>query len=171
MSAREAALRLAALKALKDRVDDAYTSARKAALAAMDPGDRKSAVLDDGTDIGTVSVTKPKLRAAVVDERAFLAWVKAEAPGEIVESVRETYRRHILGRVERYGNVVDTETGEILADGVELRPSEPYATCRQSDAQAAAVAAAYAAGGLEAILRGTPLFELAAADAEEGDVS
>lgn len=165
MSAREAAVRLAALKAIKDRVDEAYTAARKAALASMDPGDRKSARLDDGTDIGTVSVTKPtaKLKARVCDEKAFLAWVEQTRPDEVVSTVRSSYRARVLKRIEDAGDVVDVETGEIYADGVELgmEEAEPYARCApQTEAQVAAVAAAFADGRLTPLLRGTPLGEL-----------
>lgn len=140
MSARQRALELACLKAVKDRLTALDTETKAALMDGdLDPGDRKSAVLPDGTDVGTVSVAKGRAaKLKVVDERAFLAWVKKNRPTAIVEAVRSSDQDDLLAKAE--------ESGE-LPDGVDLGdPGAPYVSVRQSKEQAEALVAAWRAG-------------------------
>jgi hypothetical protein len=73
--ARQAAIRVAALKALRDKVSDAYNQARADAVAALSPGDRLHAALPDGADIGSVTVVVGKTTAQVTNPSALLEWV------------------------------------------------------------------------------------------------
>ena len=142
-TAREAALTAAAVKALQDGIRDARAVADAAVMAALDPGDRKNAVLPDGTKVGTVSVSnqgEPVWR--VTDPDAFLRWVKEHRPTAIVEAVRSSDQKSILDAIP--------DTGE-LPDGVDLVDGKaPYVSVgKQTDEQRAAIAKAWADGTLE----------------------
>src|SRR5690348_16486127 len=107
MSARQRAVELAALKAVKDRLT-ALDAETKAALmdGDLDPGDRKAARLPDGTEVGTVSVSVGRAaKLKVVDERAFLAWVKVNRPSAIVEAVRSSDQEDLLAKAEKSGEL------------------------------------------------------------------
>jgi hypothetical protein len=154
IDAREAAIRVAALKALKDRVIDAYNQARVDAVAALSPGDRLHAALPDGSDIGTVSCSPAKTTAKVTDPPALLAWVKVNAPDELenVPRVRESYVGALLARCENVdGQAMHAKTGELLP-GVRFETGEPYARVTQTHDQQTAFVEAWQAGQLEAVL-------------------
>lgn len=156
MNAREAAARAAILKTLYDQVKAAFTAAKADVMDHLDPGDRKHAVLDNGGDLGTVSVSIGRASAAVHDETAFLKWVRENRPDEIVETVRPSFRAHILKIAADTGAPVVNDDGEYV-DGIEVRTGEPYVSVRQTADQRDAVLEAYDAGHLHALLRGTPL--------------
>lgn len=138
MSAREVALRLAALKAVKDALTKEEGSSKGALMDDLDPGDRKQAALPDGTKVATVSVSQREAAFKVTDERAFLAWVKEHRPTAIVEAVRESDQKSILEGIATSGE---------MPDGVELgEPGAPYVSVRQSAEQAEALVAAWRRG-------------------------
>lgn len=153
MSARDAAATAAVMKALAGRVKEGETRAKADVMAHLDPGDRKHAVLPDGTDIGTVSITKGRETFRVTDPAAFLAWVRDTAPSEVVESVNPTFQRKVLDGIKDGGE---------LPPGVEPGWGDPYVSVRQSETQAEAVAAAWRDGRLAPILAGLLAIEAGA---------
>jgi hypothetical protein len=147
---REAAVRVAALKALYDKVREAYNQARADAVTALSPGDRLHAALPDGADIGTVSVAAGKTTAKVTNPAALLEWVKVNAPDEVesVPRVRDSYVGALLSRCENVdGAAMHAKTGELLP-GVRFETGEPYARVTQTHDQVAAFVNAYNAGEL-----------------------
>jgi hypothetical protein len=147
---REVAVRVAALKALYDKVKDAYNQARADALEALQPGDRLHAALPDGADIGTVSVVPAKTTAKVTNPAALLEWVTVNAPDEVehVARVRESYVGALLSRCENVdGAAMHAKTGELLP-GVRFETGEPYARVSQTHDQLAAFVQAWAGGAL-----------------------
>jgi hypothetical protein len=148
--ARQAAIRVAALKALRDKVSDAYNQARADAVAALSPGDRLHAALPDGSDIGTVSVVDGKTSAKVTNPAALLKWVQVNAPDEVeqVPQVRESYLGALLARCENVdGAAMHAKTGELLP-GVRFETGDPYARVTQTHDQAEAFVSAWRAGTL-----------------------
>jgi hypothetical protein len=148
--ARQAAIRVAALKALYDKVREAYNQARDDAVAALSPGDRLHAALPDGADIGTVSVVDGKTTAKVTNPAALLEWVKVNAPDEVetVARVRDSYVGALLARCENVdGAAMHAKTGELLP-GVAFETGDPYARVTQTHDQAEAFVNAYNAGEL-----------------------
>jgi hypothetical protein len=146
--ARQAAIRVAALKALYDKVREAYNQARADAVAALSPGDRLHAALPDGADIGTVSVVAGKTTAKVTNPAALLEWVKINAPDEVetVARVRESYVGALLARCENVdGAAMHAKTGELLP-GVRFETGEPYARVTQTADQQAAFVEAWRLG-------------------------
>ena len=159
MSARTAALRLAALYALKDAITTAYNEARKEAEDELDPSDRKSAVLPNGANIGTISYTKGSFTAKVTDPDLLLGWVKDNAPGEVVtvETVRESYVKALLGRVkDSDGAAYDAKTGEVIP-GVEFVHGDPYVKTAQTAEQREAFIAAWQRGEVPGVSLGAAL--------------
>lgn len=72
-------------------------------------------------DLGMVYTTAPKGTWKVVDDRAFLAWVKENAPHGIVEAVDPLVQKSLLARG------ADPATGEI-PDGIEFVVGGSYLT-------------------------------------------
>jgi hypothetical protein len=151
---REVAVRVAALKALYDKVREAYNQARADALAALSPGDRLHAALPDGADIGTVSVVDGRTSAKVVNPAALLEWVQTNAPDEVesVPRVRESYVGALLARCENVdGAAMHAKTGELLP-GVVFETGDPYTRVTQTEEQLKTFTAALWAGELADVL-------------------
>lgn len=111
----------AQLKTVKDKMQDA--------IAAGGIG-QVDATLPDGTKVATISRTMSKATAAVIDPDAFLAWVHASSPHNIVTrlvtEVQPAYATALLAEVAKAGSVevVDKETGVVTeVAGVEFRPA------------------------------------------------
>lgn len=134
--------RVAILKALADTVTGAAQQARGDLLTAMVAAgaEKATAELPDGTKVASVSLCGgDKATARVVDDAAFLAWVKANRPDEIEEKVRESYRKAVLDGI--------TKTGEEVP-GVELGTSTAYVSNRFKAGGKDAIAQAWAKGAL-----------------------
>lgn len=132
MTARpqEAALRVAALQALRDLIDVGVTQAREELLSAMiDLQEREGAEMvkvrlgADGTHVATTALIWPR-PGIDVDPSKLLAYVKANHPTEVVEAVTEPFRRALIARlkIEDDGTVIDPGTG-IIADFATARPA------------------------------------------------
>jgi hypothetical protein len=130
MDLAQLALEEAALKALSDTVNDRLKEVKNAMQEQLvDNGISKvSATLPDGTKVATISRSDAKPAAVVVDDDAFLAFVRSIAPGEIstrlVTEIRPAYRTSILAQMTAAGvaRIVELETGELHdVPGVEVR--------------------------------------------------
>lgn len=142
MKTRDLIAALAAAHTAQTRLSTFVADAKQRLKNEMNPGDRLSACLEDGTDIGTVSMTKGRDgRPYVADRDAFMRWVEENHPGEIVHSVRPSFETYVL--------VTATHTGE-FPPGVE--PASfiaPYVQVRQSEQQEANVVEAWNDGRLQ----------------------
>ena len=142
MDQRDAAIRLAALKGIIDLAT--AEQKRIKALGVFDPKDRKSAVLEDGTDIGTISCVPAGEGFVVEDAGAFLKWVKANGRPEdvvTVEKVTPDAERRILAEVETLG---------VLPDGVGYVIGDPVVRVSATKDQKRAFAEAISRGTLGA---------------------
>jgi hypothetical protein len=134
-------------KLLKELIAEADQTGRAEALAALlaarDALGVKSVDIElpDGTRVGTATLTQPKA-GVCIDDAAFLKWVAAERPTEIVTAVRESFRRVVVGRLKIVGeDVVDKTTGEVM----------PWASVRPAADTPTSFSVRYAEGGREAI--------------------
>lgn len=160
MNLRELALRLSAItviadaaKEAKDRLRDEFAQALNAVGA-----DAAKAVLD-GTEVAKVSLVSPKPSASVLHEQALTNWVKANWEHEIVETVRESFRKVILERIENNNGVaVYPETGEVL-DFISFKQRESYVSTRFASGGRDVITDAFANGELSpsALLSDEPL--------------
>lgn len=127
----------AAFKALKAGVDEAIRLTQDEALeeAARTGADRWR------TPYGTVSVAARKDAVEVVDERALLDYVREHAPTELVEQVRDSFRKALLARLTLAGDqVVDATTGEVVPWAGVKPGGQDYLSVRDAgDAKQAAV--------------------------------
>lgn len=109
---------------LSSEVAAAKTDVRSAIEPRLEAGERIRAELPDGTVIGAVAIGKAAETPVVTDERALLAWVKANRPTEVVESVNSAYVEVLKRQAKAHGYAYANETGEVIP-GIGLRESSP----------------------------------------------
>lgn len=144
----EALARAAVAQWLTKESKAAMTDAKKSLLEHMGPGDRVHARIG-GLDVGTVSVTDPKPREVleITDEKAFTAWVKANHPDVIVETVAPWFA------ATANLTALIAHTGE-MPDGVEItdRVGSPTVQVRLSEGQVANLAGLAAGSAIAAYI-------------------
>jgi hypothetical protein len=131
----------ATLRALKDLIDHRYKNVRTRNLQLLEAQHKATGAAsfdatagDNDVKVATVSLKGAEVAAKVIDEEAFRAWVRTNAPTEItsrlVVEVREAYVKRILAQMTKTGaaviEVADETTGEVVehqVPGVELLPS------------------------------------------------
>lgn len=111
-------------KVILDDVQAAFAGTRERLEPLLDADEGVAAELPDGTRIGTVKRSKARTVAAVTDERALLAWVKAHAPTELVESVNPAYLAALKAQAKRHGHAFHPATMEVIP-GIGLRDGAP----------------------------------------------
>lgn len=127
MSTREERLlagRQVFAKVIQSDVKAAFDGTRKLLEPLIDADGGVAAELPDGTRIGSVKRSKPRLSPVVTDEHALLEWVRANRPEELVESVNPTFVDYLKGQAKTHGEPVYAPTGEIVP-GIELREGAP----------------------------------------------
>ena len=113
-------LALLASRALRDALADADAELRGRVAAELRPTERRPVYLDDDDEsvfVGSVTLSKAggdKDAAQVVDEAAFLAWVRVVEPAAVVESVAPWFAEQTKRRVLAGGEFPDPGTGEVL---------------------------------------------------------
>ena len=149
MNLRELAFQLSAITLIADAAKEAKDRLRREFAAALEEvgADAAKAVLE-GEEIAKVSLIHPKTSAEVLSEKAFVEWVKSNWEHEIVETVRESFRKHILDSVEEVdGKAIYPRTGEVL-DFIHFNSRDPYISTRFKDGGREALLDAFRAGAL-----------------------
>ncbi len=126
MGIKELSLELAAVSMIADEAKKAKDRLRAALQAEMDNigADRVKAEYQDNV-IAYVTTTKPKFKWVIKSNKAFVDWVKANIPSEIVESVRESSVDAILDKFQYLDDLVIDPNGEVI-NWLEGSQSEPY---------------------------------------------
>lgn len=126
---REDTLYAAVRKAVADEIAKAVKTGKKDLKQIVDDLSIKTltARLPDGTEVGTVGKAGGGSVPEVADERKFLAWVKENRPGEVVETVRESYWNSLSEAMKKTGEPIDPETGERIP-GVAFKTTTEYLT-------------------------------------------
>ena len=153
MNLRELTLQAAVLRVLADEIASRLALVKEAAKQSFDDAGSASAKarLPDGTPVATVTLAGGDGKtAAVVNEAAFLAWMKASHPEEVVEVVRPNAARLILDGCKAAGAPVDPATGEVIP-GVEVTGSRPYVSVRFTSGGRDAIVDAWQAGQLAGV--------------------
>ncbi len=158
MDLAQLALEEAALKALADTVNDRLKEVKNAMQEQLvNNGISKvTASLPDGTKVATISRSDAKPAAVVIDDDAFLDFVRTIAPDEIstrlVTEVRPAYRTNLLAQMTAAGvaRIVDTETGELHdVPGVEIKATRSLThSVRPTTGGKEAIAEAWRTGAL-----------------------
>jgi hypothetical protein len=126
MAIKDLSLKLAAISLLADqakRLKDELRAELQAEMNAIG-ADRVKAELGDEV-VAYVTTSKPKFKWVIKSDRKFIDWVKANVPGEIVESVRESSVDAILDKFNYVDELVIDPNGEPV-DWLEGSESEPY---------------------------------------------
>ncbi|MFE4671048.1 hypothetical protein ACWGNN_00635 [Streptomyces sp. NPDC055817] len=158
MDLAQLALEEAALKALSDTVNDRLKEVKNAMQEQLVTNgiSKVTASLPDGTKVATISRSDAKPAAVVIDDDAFLAFVRSIAPGEVttrlVTEVRPAYRTTLLAQMTAAGvaRVVDTDSGELHdVPGVEVKATRALThSVRPSSGGKEAIAEAWRTGQL-----------------------
>lgn len=152
------AQREAVLKALYETIGEELKSCRAQVQAGIDEAAETTglrqivAELPDGTVVAKIGLSDPKPEARVVDEAAFLAWVRESHPGEVerrlVTEVRPAFEAKLLSEMTGAGVPCDPSTGEVVP-GVQIRATRSRTHAVRFEKQGRAdVAAAWQAGQL-----------------------
>jgi hypothetical protein len=157
MSVKDAVIRAAVVKTIKDQVTAEYVRATEALTEHLDPGDRKGVILEDGTNIATVSYSQARPPAGawtVTDPDALIAWAREHQPDAVREEkvVIAASLAEWFTAAENLQGIVQSSGGEV-PDGVgwvESEGSPGSVSVRQTDAQKAAAIAALSRGVIDA---------------------
>jgi hypothetical protein len=161
MSLKDIAARAAILSTLHDAIGAELKTAKKELESGLrdakaETGTQKITVsLDEGQDIGTVSLVQPKASAAVADAEAFTAWVvdnfATEVERKFVTSVKPGFQKKLLDQITAAGVTewADPETGVIHAvPGVVMQGRTAYTRMTVPEAGRDAIAEAWRTGQL-----------------------
>jgi hypothetical protein len=172
MSLKDTARTVAVLATLHDAIGDQLKTAKKELEAGLkaakaETGTQKISVsLDEGQDVGTVSLVQPKATAAITDPDKFTAWVLDNYQGEItrrfVTEVRPGFQKKILAEITAAGVTewADPETGVIHeVPGVELQGRAAYTRLTVPDDGRDAIAEAWRTGALALPIGAPPAVE------------
>lgn len=159
MGLKETAARTAVLSTLADLIGAELKTAKaqlqtELKAAKQETGTQKVGVfLPDGRDVGTASLVQPKAAAVVTDEEAFLKWVMAVRPDEVVRrfvtEVRPAWQTLVLKELTAAGvsQWCDKETGEVHdVPGVQIQGRAAYTRLTVPDEGTAAIAEAWRDG-------------------------
>jgi hypothetical protein len=163
MSLKDTARTVAVLSTLYDAIGDQLKTAKKELESGLkdakaETGTQKISVsLDEGQDIGTVSLVQPKAAAAVSNAEEFTAWVienfATEVERKFVTSVKPGFQKKLLDQITAAGVTewADPETGVIHeVPGVTLQGRAAYTRMTVPDTGKAAIAEAWREGRLAA---------------------
>lgn len=151
-------LRAVVAKALK-QVDDGLRASLVADTGddpddAMTPGERKDVHLRDAdgrrVKVATVRVDTAPVSAKVTDERAFVAWVRENAPTELVDAVRESYTKRLLAQVkdDPDGRAMNPAGELVQVPGITREVGDPKVVVSPAAGAADAIADAWRRGDL-----------------------
>lgn len=156
MSLKDTAARTAVLSTLYDAIGAELKTAKKELEAGLreakeQTGTQKISVsIDEGPDVGTISLVQPKAAAAVTDTDAFTAWVTEHFGTEIerrfVASVKPGFQKKVLDQISAAGVTewADPETGVIHeVPGVGMQGRAAYTRLTVPDVGKAAIAQAW----------------------------
>jgi hypothetical protein len=120
------------------------------AAQAMDVGERHGARFD-GRRVAWVSMPTPATRAAVVNEAAFLAWVKETLPDEVetVERVRPGTAKHLAEMMKAKGGWTDEDGNLVPIPGIKVTTSDLSPRVELDDDAEDAIRTAWLAGEID----------------------
>lgn len=110
-------------KVLSEEIADLTQEIRQQVEPSLEPDEKVTATLPDGTKVGAVSRTKVIQSAVITDMAAFTEWVARTHPEEMIKPdpfVRASFLEWIKQTVKRNGAPVDPRSGEIIP-GMEIR--------------------------------------------------
>jgi hypothetical protein len=154
------ATRLLAIAVLEARIAAAKADLRAALYGQMKTGESLVGCLDPDDDdpvsnetaLGKVLKKKGASAWKVTDPEAFLAWVKAKAPTEVIttEKVRDSYVTAVLAQLKKDKGLNKTTGEVVIPDGITFSENSPTLSVTKSADAETLVEMAVAAGHLRA---------------------
>ena len=128
---RDLALEIAAITTLVDHLGEKKETLRdQFQKFANELGADATKAMLDGKEIAKITLVNPKPKPYITDDRAFLTFVKTFHPDEIVESVRDSFKKVFMDRIVPHEDgAIDPETGELF-DFVEFKQGNAYISTR-----------------------------------------
>jgi len=132
MNLKEIATELAALTVLKDAVKDATDELRRLAKdELLNVGADMTKAVVDNQEVAKISLISRDVDFVITDEKAFVQWVKENAPSEIEEKVRDSYKKVFMESLQMGANdSVYSILNGLFIDFVQLVIKEPYVSTR-----------------------------------------
>jgi len=132
MNLKEIATELAALTVLKDAVKDATDELRRLAKdELLNVGADMTKAVVDNQEVAKISLISRDVDFVITDDKAFVQWVKENAPTEIEEKVRDSYKKVFMESLQMGANdSVYSILNGLLIDFVQLVIKEPYVSTR-----------------------------------------
>jgi len=143
MNLKDIATELAALTVLKDAIKEATDQLRALAKdELLNVGADMTKAVVDNQEVANISLITRDVDFVIVNDRAFLEWVKENAATEIEEKVRDSYKKVFMESLQMGANnsVYSIINGSFV-DFVQLVVKEPYVSTR------------FATGGREVVVQ------------------
>jgi hypothetical protein len=122
------------LTELGKRVGKAKDTVKDQLAAELEPGDRKVARLASGIEVGSVTFTRGRASAGVINPRTLTEWVAANYPDEMEQQIRPTFLTAILEASKKAG-VPMTPDGTVVP-GIWVGFTEPYLAAKPTNVDA-----------------------------------
>lgn len=165
MTPRDQAIALAVMTVIADVAKEQKDGLREDLLNGLDDlgVDSVSAYLPGDIKVAKCAVVTKSRKAFVADERGFVEWVMANHKDEIIQTVRDSFKKYLLDSVIEGpdASAVHPATGE-LVPGVMFTSSAPYVSTRFEKGGREAVIDALLSGVVSIALPGTSVGELEA---------
>jgi len=132
MNLKEIATELAALTVLKDAVKDATDELRRLAKdELLNVGADMTKAVVDNQEVAKISLISRDVDFVITDDKAFVQWVKDNAPTEVEEKVRDSYKKVFMESLQMGANEgVYSLLNGLFIDFVQLVIKEPYVSTR-----------------------------------------
>lgn len=154
MDKRQASGVLAQVKLIKDMLKVWEAEAKAVVGQDLHEGERISAQLPDGTELGAVTMTSGSRSMQIDNEAGFVAWVKSRYPTEIYEAVRPAFVKVCEQKVAKLGVLVDANG--VACPHVSLKTSDGHAMTKLNDYGKALLDQAIATRTLPALTMADP---------------
>lgn len=132
MNLKDIATELAALTVLKDAVKEATEELRQLAKEELlNVGADMTKAIVDNQEVAKISLISRDADFVITDERAFIAWALENAPTEIEQKVRDSYKKVFMESLQMGANndIYCTLNGSFI-DFVQLVFKQPYVSTR-----------------------------------------
>jgi aspartate carbamoyltransferase regulatory subunit len=149
MNLKELALQLSAITVIANAAKETKDRLRREFVDALDAVGADSVKANlDGEEIAKVSLVTPKATPEITNEYAFTEWVRSNYESEIVQSVRESFRKKILDDLKNVnGSAVHLDTGEVL-DFISYNSRDSYISTRFTESGRELITDAFRSGSL-----------------------
>lgn len=134
MNLKEMAAELAALTVIKDAVKDATDTLREQIKDELiNVGADMTKATIDNTDVAKVTLISKDVDFVISNENSFLAYVNMHHREEIVQKVRDSFKKAFIESlvINDDGTIFSTMTGEQITF-VQLQEKTPYVSTRFS---------------------------------------